>query len=284
MRKIILTTESGSDLTAEQAMAYGIELIPMHISIGDKTYNDGDFTSEQICAGHAKTGALPKTSGSTIHDFEAVFDRLHREYPEAQILHLAYSALTTVSFSCARIAAVGRDYVTIIDTRHVSAGLAELVILTAEKLREEPDIEVADLAAYAESLRDRVHMCFIPNDLDWLRAGGRCSNMAAWGGKLLNLHPCIEIVHGELKATKKYRGCFDKVIPALMADFTAENALTVPHLRLIWSPGLEEYHQRLAEETARHLGYHRIEWTKTGNVITVHGGPGCFGIVGITEE
>lgn len=45
-------------------------------------------------------------------------------------------------------------------------------------------------------------MCFIPDELEYLRAGGRVSNAVALCGKLLGIHPRIELLDGQLVATK----------------------------------------------------------------------------------
>ena len=48
MKKIILMTETGSDLKPELAAKYGIYVVPMHVTFGDKTVNDMTFDPEEI--------------------------------------------------------------------------------------------------------------------------------------------------------------------------------------------------------------------------------------------
>ena len=84
---------------------------------------------------------------------------------------------------------------------------------------------VEETAAAVQKLCDRVQMCFVPRNLDYLRAGGRVSNVVALTGNLLNLHPCIEIVGGKLLAKKKYRGALVKLIPKLIGDFSEKHRL-----------------------------------------------------------
>ena len=57
-------------------------------------------------------------------------------------------------------------------------------------------------AAAAEVISRQTQMCFVPRNLDYLRAGGRCSNATALVGNLLRLHPCIEIIDGKLDVSK----------------------------------------------------------------------------------
>ena len=55
-------------------------------------------------------------------------------------------------------------------------------------------------------------------------------------------------------------------------------------LYFIWSPGLEDACKQAAEECAAAHGFQQVIWMKTGCVITCHGGPGCFGVVGFAGQ
>lgn len=81
-----------------------------------------------------------------------------------------------------------------------------MVIAVAELLQQHPDWTMSEAVRAAEDLIARAKMCFMPENLEFLRAGGRVSNVAFLGAKLLNLHPVIEILDGKLVASKKYRG------------------------------------------------------------------------------
>ena len=108
---IVLVAETGSDITPELAQEYGIWLVPMYVTMGDQTLDDGTFPAEDVCAYYDRTGKVPKTSGTSPEAFERVFREIHEKYPEKHILHLAYSAVTTVAYQSAIIAAEGLDYV-----------------------------------------------------------------------------------------------------------------------------------------------------------------------------
>lgn len=283
-KHLILVAETGSDLTPDIAAQHGVVLVPMHVSMGATTLDDGAFPPEDVCAYYDKTGKVPTTSASTPYDFTKVFDEIHEQYPDHHILHLAYSAVTTCSYQNAQLAAEGRDYVTSVDTQHVSVGQAMVVITVARYLADHPDCTAKEAADYARSIGRRMQMCFIPRNLDYLRAGGRVSNAAAMVGNLLGLHPCIEIIDGKLMAKKKYRGTLKKLAAKVVEDFAAKHDLDRTHLQFIFSPGLEEDIRLIAEDKARELGFASLGWTKTGCVITCHGGPGCLGIVGLAKE
>lgn len=280
MGKIVLLAETGSDITKEVAEEYGIYLVPMHVAFGEDTRDDGTFPAEEVCRYYEETGQLPKTSGSVPEDFEKIFDRIHEEHPDSQILYMAYSAVTTCSYQSAQISAEERDYVTSVDTKHVSAGQYVAVVTMARLLKEHPEWTIEEAAEKAREVSESVRMCFAPDTLEFLRAGGRVSNGAALCGMLLKIHPVIEILDGYLKATKKKRGKMKKVAPQLAVDYIMENQLDREEIWLICAPGLEEETKTLCEEAVKSCGVKKITWVKTGGVITTHGGPGAFGVVG----
>lgn len=284
--KIILVAETGSDITKELAEQLGVILIPMHVSMGDKTLDDGTFPPENVCAYYDRTGMIPTTSGSTVFDFESVYDRIFKNNPDSKVLHLAYSAVTTCSYHSSQLAIEDKPYkdnVRIVDTKHVSVGQCAVVTAVSEWLEEHPEATLNEAAKKANTISAQTKMCFVPKNLNYLRAGGRCSNATALVGNLLQLHPCIEIIDGKLIACKKYRGHMDKVARALLRDFCAKNNPLQDHIYFIATPYMDPAIRLALTEEAKMLGFQKITWVKTGCVITCHGGPGAFGIVCTTK-
>ena len=283
MSSIILLAETGSDITPELAAQYNVRLVPMHVSLGDVTLDDGTFPAEDVCSYYDRTGKTPTTSGSTPYDFENVLDEIFRKEPESQVLYLAYSAVTTCSYHSCELALEDKPYagnVRLVDTRHVSVGQGAVVMAVSEWLKANPQATLEEAAARAEEIGRQTRMCFIPKNLDYLRAGGRCSNAVALVGNLLNLHPCIEIIDGKLIAGKKYRGAMTRLAPLLLREFTEKHNLNKDHIYFIHTPYMEEAIRTVLDAEAASLGYREITWVKTGCVITCHGGAGAFGIVG----
>ena len=62
-----------------------------------------------------------------------------------------------------------------------------------------------ELIKEVKSLCARSKMCFIPCKLEYLRDVGRVSNVTCIGGKILRIHPSIEIENVYLVAKKKYK-------------------------------------------------------------------------------
>ncbi|MCI2241440.1 DegV family protein [Adlercreutzia faecimuris] len=284
MGRYIIVTETGGDIPAEFVERYGLEMVPMHVTFGDRSLDDGSFPVADIFAHYRATGDLPRTSGCTPQDFADAFARIDARSAGEHVLYLAYSACTTCSFESARMAAEGRGDVTAIDTKSVTAGLFLVVTNTARFLEDHPDAPLPEVEAFVASQVERVRMAFIPGGLDFLRAGGRLSNGAYLGAQLLRIKPVIEILDGKLVATKKLRGSMEKAVLALVDDFLSREPLDVARVALIRNEGLDEGLQRQVEDRVRAAGFQEVTWIETGGVISSHCGPGSFGIAAVAAE
>jgi len=284
MSKYIIVAETGSDIPKDLAAEYGIYLVPMHVTFGDEVKDDGAFETEEVCAYYERTGKVPKTSGCNPEDFVKVFGEIREEHPDCYIVYLAYSSVTTCSYQSAKIAAEDDEKVLFYDTKHVAIGQCAAVIRFAQELRNNPDWTPEQVMEAAERISKSVRMCFTPSNLDYLRAGGRVSNATALCGNILGIHPKIELLDGYLKATKKYRGKMNKVVIKLLNDYVNEEHLDRKEIWLGNSPGFPEELKAEVIEEAKKLGFEEIHWTKTGGVITSHGGSNAFCMAGYCVE
>ena len=279
MAKYVVVAESGSDIPADLAERYGIRIVPMHVNLGDVTLDDGKFPVTDVFDYYDRTGDVPRTSGSTPQDFIEMFDEIREQEPEAHIIYLAYSAVTTCSYESALIASADRDYVTAIDTKSVAAGQCMVVVTVAQYLEDNPEATLDEVKAFADDLIERIRMAFIPGSLEFLRAGGRLSNGAYLGAQLLRIKPVVEIIDGKLIATKKQRGSMDKCALKMVDEFLAEEKKELDTVYLIRNQGLSEDIQTAIEGRLTAANVKDFRWIETGCVIASHGGPGSCGIV-----
>ena len=85
-------------------------------------------------------------------------------------------------------------------------------------------------------------------------------------------------------AGKKYRGSLSKLAPVLLREFAQKHDLRKEDIYFICTPYMKDEVREVLDREAERLGFRGITWVKTGCVITCHGGPGAFGIVGTTRS
>lgn len=278
MRKIVIAVETGSDISEELKKEYGIYTVPMHVSFGNVTKDDGTFPPAEVCGYYEKTGELPKTSAAMPPDYERVFKEIKAANPFADILLLGYSAVTTTSFENALKVSSRDPHIACVDTKNVSLGQCAVAVKVAKLIQKHPEWSLKQAAEAAKCVSEQTKMLFVPDKLEYLKAGGRVKTGTAFLGTLLGIHPIIEIKDGYLCLAKKTRGSMRHCIKKLFAYYI-ENFFPEPdEIWLGGTTGLSPELKELACSAANELGFEDIHWIDAGSVITTHGGPNAFGI------
>ena len=281
MRRIILSTESGADLPKDLVEKYEIQVVPMHVIIEGKDYLDGELSVEDVFDYYSRTKKIPSTAATNVQEYHDLFTKIRTDFPDSIIIHVGYTPKASASFQSALIAAEDFEDLYLIDTLNVTGGLGAVVLYAAKLLEEEPSIGHVQLIEKIESVVPKARLAFLPGSLDFLRAGGRVSNLAYIGGALLKIKPCIELQEGRLVSTRKYRGNMSSVALKLMQDYLSQYDIDRKQLYFIYSIGLDENIKRQVEQMAKEKGFENVTWMQAGAMISTHAGPGGFGIAGL---
>ena len=281
MSKIVLSTESVADLQKDFIEKYQIQIIPMHVIMDGKDYLESELSVEEVYDYYNRTKKIPTTTSTNAQEYHNLFSKIRKDFPDSIIIHMGYTSRSSGSFQSALMAAQEFENLFLIDTLNVTGGLATIVMYAAKLLGENPTIDHIDLIEKIETVATKTRFAFIPDSLEFLRAGGRVSNIAFIGGTLLKIKPCIELKEGKLVPTRKYHGNMSNVVEKLMRDFLNQYDIDRKQLNLIYSVGLAESIKRNMEKLAKEAGFENVEWIQGGPTISTHAGPGCFGISGI---
>lgn len=281
MRKIILSTESGADLPEELAIKHNVQVVPMHVIMDGQDYLDGSLPVQKIYDYYDRTKKIPSTAATNSHEYHHFFTNINAAFPNCTIIHIGYTSKASSSFQNAVIASAEFDNLILIDALNVTGGLAAIVMYAVNLLEQEPTIEPSQLVAKIKAVVPKTKLAFVPGSLEFLRAGGRVSNIAYLGGALLKIKPRIELMEGKLVSNKKYRGKMNIVSEKLIHDYFNQYDIDRKQLYLIYSIGLNDGVKQQMHEIAKKYGCKNIQWLQAGAMISTHSGPGGFGIAGL---
>lgn len=283
MVKII--ADSTCDLSKELLEKYEVEILPLHILMGEKEYEDGvSITPDEIYAWSDENKTTPKTSAPSIE--QAV--QTLRPYVEAgrEVICFSIASGMSASGNVMRMAAEeleGESLITVIDSANLSTGIGLLVIEAAILAQEGKFAQ--EIAAYVEEWKPLVRASFVVDTLTYLYRGGRCSGVAALAGGALKLHPKIVVEDGKMRPDKKYRGKMQKVIVEYTKEMEAELKTAKKDRVFITHSGCEE---SLLEELYQYLEslehFEEILITRAGGVVSSHCGPGTLGVLFIAGD
>ena len=283
MVKII--SDSTCDLSPELIAKYDIDILPLHILLGEDEYEDGkNITPEQIYSWSDENKTTPKTSAPSLTDAIELFKPYIDEGRE--IVCFSISSSMSTSGNVMRIAAEeleAEERITVIDSANLSTGIGLLVVEAA--IMAQKDHTAAEIVSVVEALKPNVRASFVVDTLTYLYRGGRCNAVSAMAGGVLKLHPKIVVENGAMNASKKYRGKINSVIMAYVKDMENDLKAARPDRVFITHSGcdrtiVEEVHSYL-----ENLGvFSEILETRAGGVISSHCGPGTLGVLFISVE
>lgn len=221
MQKVIIAGDSTTDLTPELIKRYGIKVLPLGVSLGDKMYTDGvDIHPNMIYAHYEQTKELPKTSA--INSVQCAEFFKENTADGSAMVFFTISSEMSCTYANARSAAEDFDNVYVVDTRSLSTGGGLLVLAAADMA--ESGMSAEEIAKECEKLTDKVAASFVVDDLTFLHKGGRCSALAAIGANLVHIKPCIGVSGGKMSVVKKYRGSFGAVLKKYTAELIDDEA------------------------------------------------------------
>lgn len=280
--KIVLASDSTSDLNAELIERYGVKILPLGVALGQQQYTDGvDINPDMIYANYEKTGELPKTSAVNVATFEAFFKK-ETDDGNAVILFTISSEMSS-TYQNARVAASDFDRVFVVDTKNLSTGGGLLVSVAGDMIREGKTAE--EIVATCESLTSRVDASFIIDSLEFLHKGGRCSALAKLGANLLQLKPCIVVRGGKMSVGKKYRGRFGDVLPKYVQDQLGDGSGIDKTRVFVTHAGCDrEIIDACVAKVKECAPFTEVQVTRAGCTISSHCGRNTLGVLFIREE
>lgn len=280
--KIIITSDSTTDLSPELIERYGIVTLPMGITLGDKTYRDGvDITPDDIYDHQRKYGELPKTAATNVGECGDFFRPLvEKGY---SIVHFTISAEMSSTFNNACIAADEFDNVYVVDTRNLSTGGGLLLLAACDMIKAGKSAQ--EIACECRELASRVDASFVIDSLEYLYKGGRCSALSMMGANLLKLKPCIEVKGGAMGVGKKYRGRYGEVLKQYAEDRLANRDDLVPTRVFVTHAGCEPEVVDSIVELVKSKGiFDEVFVTRAGCTVSSHCGANTLGVLFIRKS
>lgn len=279
---ILITADSTCDLGEELCARYQIGIMPLDVILGEQTYKDGvDIVPQDIFDYVERTNVLPKTAAPSIEEFKEFFAEQIKKADH--VIHFSISQKASSSHSNACLAAeTFNGKVSVVDSMALSTGQG-LLVLKARDLANQ-GMTPEQIVTTVEGLRDKLNTSFVPDRLDYLHKGGRCSLAAMIGATVLKLHPMIAMKDGQMYAAKKYKGSMDRAVKTYIDDLVAEYP-TYDRTRcfITHSNADEELVQKVKEWVAEKFHFEEVLETKAGCVITSHCGRNTLGVLFITE-
>ncbi len=272
-----ITSDSTCDLSPEITDRYNIGILPLYVTMNNKTGRDSaDIFPKDIFAYVDNGGEICTTAAVNVNDYSEAFSELSTKYDA--VIHICIGSGFSSCFQNACIAAEQFNNVYVIDSCNLSSGQGHIVVCAA--LMAEAGTQPNQICAQLKDLTSRVEASFLIDRLDYMCKGGRCSAVAALGANLLKIKPCIEVIEGKMCVVKKYRGSFERCIEAYVKDRLEGRSDIVQDRIFITHPSAAPKSVETARKAiTQYAAFNDIIETRAGCTVSAHCGPNTLGIL-----
>lgn len=280
MLKIVM--DSAGDLPVGWAEEYGIDIIPINIHFGERTYLQGvDLGNRDFYRLADESGVIPKTSQPSPQQFVDFYRRIAQ--PEDDIISIHVTAKLSGTFDSAQLAArdlAGQFRVHPVDS---ASGSAAMGFLCREaRLLDRAGVAVLDIVQELEKIASQFCIILTLDTLEYARRSGRVKTLQAALASLLNVKPVIYLRDGALELGERVR-TRRKALDYIVEQMSVRMGRRLVNAAVIHSEDPQAA-QTLAEGVRRVLNCHELIQTELSIGIAANLGPGTVGVVAYPIE
>lgn len=272
-----IVTDGAADIMPAWKKEYGIDVIPVNIMFGERSYLQGvELDNEGFYKLVDEKKRIPKTSQPTPHQFVEFYRRIAQKGDTILSIHVTAKLSGTYDSAVAAAEEVKNDFkVFPIDSASGSLGIG-LMCREARRL-ERAGKSLDEIIQYLEEIKKNVRVILTLDTLEYAKMSGRVKTLQAALASVLNVKPIAVLRDGDLTMAERVRtrkASLDRVIEMAKEEYGDKPVyLAVLHAR---DPKSGE---ELLEEAKKHFNYKDVMLCELSISVAANLGPGTVGLV-----
>jgi DegV family protein with EDD domain len=282
MEKTVVVTDSSAHIPASVLEGLHVPVIPVWLLWDEDRLRDGvDIDPPTFYHRLETSKTLPSSSQPSAGEFVAFYRQVAAE-ADVIVSVLVSSELsgTIASAQAARAQLPDLD-IRIVDSRTSSMGAGLIVRAAAQAAAVGASAD--EVVAVAQEMRDRVHLLFVVDTLEFLHRGGRISGAKRVLGTALRIKPILHIQEGRIVSLTQART--KRKALARILDIAEERLGGRPMAEAaivdINSPEVADV---VAGQVAERFAPSVLHRSGVSPVVGMHVGPGAIGLVFYAEQ
>lgn len=229
MKKFEVSTDSTCDLYAQEIKDMGLYFVPLHYTVevngklNEYLDNFTEYSQYVEYYNLLRKGNIAKTSMNNLNTHIEHFMNMAKNGVKNAIhFTISYALSPTVDVANQAVKVVKETYpdfnCVCIECHTTTIGQGMLVRM-AVKMRDEGK-ELAEVAEYLNSVKNKIQHFVVVDDLMYLRRGGRVGSANAIIGSALKIKPILIFTkEGKLESYRKEMG-FKKAVKSIVDEFS----------------------------------------------------------------
>jgi DegV family protein with EDD domain len=277
-----IVTDGAGDIIPSWGKEYGIDVIPVNILFGEKSYLQGvELDNEGFYKLVEESRKIPKTSQPSPHQFVEFYRKIAQKGDTILSIHITAKLSGTYASAVAAAEEVKDDFkVVVVDSALGSLGIG--ILCREARKMERAGKSVDEIVKYLEDVKKRSRVILTLDTLEYAKMSGRVKTLQAALASVLNVKPIAVLRDGDLKMEERVRtrkAALDRVVEIGKNEYGQKPVyLAVVHAR---DPKSGE---ALLEEAKKHFNYKEAILGELGISIAANLGPGTVGIIIIPAD
>jgi DegV family protein with EDD domain len=274
--RIAVVTDSSAYIPEEALGGFTIPVIPLWLLWGDERFRDGvDIDPPTFYRRLRGARVFPTTSQPSAGEFVDFFRQASADADAIVGVFISSELSGTVPNALAALTQLPELTIRVVDSLSTSMGLGFVALAAARAAAAGQSVD--EVVAAAEDMRDRVHVLFAVDTLEYLYRGGRIGGAKRLLGTALNIKPLLHLEDGRVEPLAQVRTKRKAV--AQMLDEARErlDGERMAEAAVIDVDSSEEG-DAIAERVKERFGVSKVFRTAVSPVIGAHAGPGTVGI------
>jgi len=280
MKKVAIVTDTTACVPREQVDRYDIEVIPVQLIVGDKTYHDGiDITPTEFYSMLRQSKNLPTTSSSSPEPYLEAYRRASKR--AESILCITEPARFSAMYDSALVArttaagALRNVAIDVMECTTAAAGQGLVALAAARAASLDKPLEEVKKAA--DSVSSKVNLYATLNTLTYLVRSGRVPQAAALVNSILSIKPIFTLNHSDAHTValpRTMKSAMKRMLKLMDSSVVKGQQL---HVAVMHADSPAEA-TTLKDKIASQFECREIFVTEFTPVMGVHTGPGLIGV------
>ena len=278
-----IVTDSTSYISEELKKKYDISIASLSVIFGAEEFKEIHIENESFYEKLDKSLSIPTSSQPSLDEMYNILERQIKDNNEVVGVFLSSDMSGTYSNACLAKSMILENYpnalIEIIDSRSNCMQLGFAALTAAIAAQEGKSID--EVASIVKDNIKRSKFLFIPDNLEYLKKGGRIGGASALLGTIFQIKPILTVVDGKTELFNKVRTkkrAIQTMIDKFIEDITKHGLgeVMIHHINDV--EGALAFAKKVEECIGR-----KIDIAPIGPVIGTHVGPGALGIVYYTK-
>ena len=272
-----IVTDSTVDMPEGWGSEYDIQVIPINIQFGDRTYLHGvDLDNEGFYRLVDESGRIPKTSQPSPYQFKEFYQRVAQAGDTILSLHV--TAKLSGTYASAVVAAgelAGTFNVIPFDSACGSVGLG--FMCRDSRKMDRAGMGVDQIVKHLEGMRARTRIILTLDTLEYAKMSGRVGALSAALASMLNVKPIAVLKDGVVEMAEKVRtrkAAIERVIEMAKTEFGDQ-----PLYLAVFQARDPEAGKTLLEKARKIFNAREAVLTELSIALAANFGPGTVGLV-----